>query len=365
MVDRKKRIVLIVPSLKAGGAERIMAFLSYRLVNESYSVHLLVVGFAQDSRYDFDPERSTFLNKKKVSQGFWGILAFLKQYRPDIVMSSVDHLNALVGIIALIYPKPIYIGRETFVRGFDKSKRKNTISNFSYKILSAVQKSSLSFIVCQSRDMFKDLLENYNYPEKKLIVINNPISGKFKNPPRRVSSDKDKIFFVSVGRLVKNKGHQRIIKGLAKITYDFHFTLIGSGPEEESLKKLIIELNLQSNFTHIPYTSEVEQILVQNDYYLHGSFVEGFPNAILESCSVGTPAIVFEAPGGINELIIPGLNGYIAKDIDEFIELLSNLRKDTFSPSEVIESVTKRYSEEKIIRDYLNLFENALTRYGK
>ena len=43
--------------------------------------------------------------------------------------------------------------------------------------------------------------------------------------------------------------------------------------------------------------------LSDSDFFIQGSYVEGFPNSVLESCSVGTPVIAFNCPGGTKEII--------------------------------------------------------------
>mgnify|MGYP000064476028 CR=1 FL=1 len=63
------------------------------------------------------------------------------------------------------------------------------------------------------------------------------------------------------------------------------------------------ELSLIQFIKHIPFTSNVNDYIAENDMFLQGSYVEGFPNALLESCVVGTPVLAFNVPGGTKEII--------------------------------------------------------------
>ena len=103
--------------------------------------------------------------------------------------------------------------------------------------------------------------------------------------------------------------------------------------------------------------------LTNSHVYLQGSFVEGFPNALIESISVGTPAIVFNAPGGMNEIMINGENGYLVDNEEMFsekLEIIVNNLKD-YAPIKVSAEVRRKYSSTQILSQYENLFESLIT----
>ncbi|MEQ9580645.1 MAG: glycosyltransferase, partial [Arenibacter sp.] len=107
---------------------------------------------------------------------------------------------------------------------------------------------------------------------------------------------------------------------------------------------------------HIPFTKDVSKYLQESDVFLQGSYVEGFPNALLESCAVGTPVIAFKAPGGIDEIIEEDVNGYIAKDEADFLIKLNLIGEKHWDPAVVRDSVYKKYSKDIIIKKYQDLF---------
>jgi glycosyltransferase involved in cell wall biosynthesis len=92
--------------------------------------------------------------------------------------------------------------------------------------------------------------------------------------------------------------------------------------------------------------------------FLQGSYVEGFPNALLESCVVGTPVIAFNAPGGTKEIVENGINGFLVYDEGEFIEKLKGNR--VWSPKEIRESVYRKFNKDKILMQYEQLFFDIL-----
>ena len=210
--------------------------------------------------------------------------------------------------------------------------------------------------------MKDDLITNYGFKQEKLIVINNPVTSDFeaKTEVHNFKS-KELINFITVGRLAKPKGHKRILNSLAKLKFPFHYTIIGSGPEEENIKKLITKLNLDKKITFIPFTKEIPSYLASSDIYLQGSYVEGFPNALLESCAIGTPVVVFEAPGGINEIVENGINGYIAKTEDEYFNsILKMIDIGLWNPKIISNSVLKKYNEKEILKNYEAFFRELI-----
>jgi glycosyltransferase involved in cell wall biosynthesis len=162
--------------------------------------------------------------------------------------------------------------------------------------------------------------------------------------------------------LAKQKGHIRILKALREIKFPFNYTIIGDGPEKHNIFSYINNFHLHEYVTHIPFTKDVQNYLSNSDVFLQGSYVEGFPNALIESCAVGTPVVAYKAPGGIDEIIINGKNGFIAADHNDFVEkinLLAN-RINELSPSKVRNVVYSKYDSSKIIKEYEDLFIEIL-----
>ena len=130
--------------------------------------------------------------------------------------------------------------------------------------------------------MLNDLNKSNNIKQNKLVVINNPVTSGFKT--KKSNKTIKPLHFITVARLVKQKGHARLIEVLGKLNFPFHYTIIGDGPEKNTLFNRIEELGFGKNVTNIPFTDQVSKYLENSNVYLQGSFVEGFPNAIIESC---------------------------------------------------------------------------------
>lgn len=360
MNEIKNKVFFIIPTLYGGGAERVVSYVPQFINQNDFDVEIIIIGFEKDSTYLVSGIPLRFLNKKRVLNSIFELMWILSKEKPSIVLSTLSHLNTVMGYISFFFPKIKFIGRHTIVNQnalTKNAKKKGLINKLNSKFY-RFGTNALDIILCQSKDMYYDMQVNsYKINKNKLRVIHNPIRDNFKLKSENYSNSELKKF-ITVARLVPMKGHDRILRALAKLDFPFNYTIIGNGIERENIMNLIKELKLDDNVIHIPYTSEVSKYLQESDFYLMASYAEGFPNCLIESCSVGTPVIAFKAPGGLNEIIENGINGYLVDNEEQFIEKLNSQQQ--WFPEKIRQSVFKKFNLDKIIKDYENMFKDIL-----
>jgi glycosyltransferase involved in cell wall biosynthesis len=98
-----------------------------------------------------------------------------------------------------------------------------------------------------------------------------------------------------------------------------------------------------------PYT-----FIQEADCLLLGSRYEGFPNVVLEANACGVPAIAFNSPGGISEIIKDGFNGWLVKDDDihAFSKVIESKVYLSVDKDAINRFVQDSYSVNKIILEY-------------
>lgn len=356
-MKKKIKVIFILPTLRPGGAERIMSFISQNLSNSDFQSDLWILGTKSDIDYKIDGDFVKYFNKSRVLYSFFPLIRKLKKEKPDIVISSISHLNIFMGYISIFFPKTKFVGREANVPSVQKKVNTGSTSSISILKLSYF---FLDSIICQSLDMMDDLKNMRYINQNKLVLINNPITDGF-TPKRQSKKIKGQVKLITVGRLKKQKGHLRIVKAISKLNFDFIYTIIGDGPEKERIFSLIKEKNLEGKIIHIPFTKNVSEYLCENDIFLQGSYVEGFPNSLLESCSVGLPIVAFNAPGGLNEIIENGLNGFICNHQEEFVSKIKNAVNRHWNVEHIVENIHSKFGKDKIILEYESLFKKLVT----
>jgi teichuronic acid biosynthesis glycosyltransferase TuaC len=108
---------------------------------------------------------------------------------------------------------------------------------------------------------------------------------------------------LSVGNLIPLKGHDLVIRALAKLA-DAHLLIVGKGTMKESLLALAQQLGLNDRVRFVPEVTQAELVTYYSaaDVTVLASSNEGMPNVVLESLACGTPVIATRV-GGIPEVL--------------------------------------------------------------
>ncbi|WP_411895051.1 glycosyltransferase [Winogradskyella sp. A2] len=359
MKSNRIKIVFILPNLLPGGAERVVSFVADNLNRDLFESKLLIVGKSEDASYDLKNIDVTYLEKERVLKGILAIFKFLIKSKPNVVLTANTHLSTAVACLSVFFRSTKFISREVTLlsldsKFFDKKKKRFNYMSF----LNNISFNLFDKVISQSEDMKQDLIKNYNIKKENITVINNPISDSFSLKP--TSNKNGLLKLITIGRLSKEKGIPRLLKILSKLDMPFHYTLIGDGPEKDTIFQLIDEYGLSEKITHINFTKNVSKYLSENDIFLQGSYFEGFPNCLIESCSVGTPVIAFDVPGGTKEIVINKVNGYLVDTEEEFLVKIKS--KIIWNSSEIRESVLKKFNQSIILKKYENLFMEVINQ---
>ena len=357
---QKIKILFVLPSLKAGGAERVISFIASHLNKQKFDSTLIVIGKTEDAVYFPEGIEVKFLNKSRVAKAIPFLLKYFLLKKPKIVVGSISHVNRVLAMNSFLFPKIKFVGREASVHSVMSQYPSNS-RNFKLPILNNYH-NRMSAIICQSIDMADDLVSIFKVAEQKIYLISNPISG---NLPLKKSNSKirSQKRLITVGRLSKEKGHDRVFKVLSQLDLDFRYTIIGSGNELQTIVNLARELEIFDKIDFVSHTNDVAKYLAESDVFIQGSYVEGFPNALLESCVVGTPVLAFRAPGGTKEIIIEDVNGFIVDSDIDFIKKLNYiLHEKKWIPQVVSQSVITKYNKKIILKKYEILFESLMEK---
>jgi len=246
---------------------------------------------------------------------------------------------------------------------YDPTK-KNSPHNKWYlrKVVRWVLNNSDS-IVAQSSNTRKNALEIYK-PNKEIKIIPLPYTKyNFKNVTReKLGLADDLIYLISIGRVVKRKGYDFLIKSLARIdNKKVHSIIVGDGPELDSLKELANSLQVSDRVHFVGSVTEEQkfQYLANSDIYALSSVHEGFGIVLQEAMQVGLP-IVATDNGGQVDIVKEGENGFLIKYGDEigFADRVERLIKDgklrALMGKNNMEKI-KDYEIVKIVKGYLEV----------
>lgn len=356
MSDSKK-LCLLIPSLHAGGMERVMSELAaYFSLKPELEVHLVMYGIKPELFYPAPSNifihKPTFVFNNKFRSWFTIKTLFylrkeIKQLSPDSILSFGEYWNNFV-LIALFGTKFNIFVSDRCQPDKSLGKLHDTLRRFLYPRAKG--------IIVQTEIAREIYLKKL--PDARLHVIGNPI--RIINKKKSISREN---IVLSVGRLIKTKHHDELIRLFVKINEPgWRLVIVGGNALKqknlEHLQALISVLNAEDTVFLAGSREDVENFYRKSKIFAFTSSSEGFPNVIGEAMSSGLPVVAFNCIAGPSEMIKDGVNGYLVPlfDYETFKTKLAGLMRDEQLRSRMsIEAIMihNRFSKETISEIFL------------
>ncbi|MBD61770.1 N-acetyl-alpha-D-glucosaminyl L-malate synthase BshA [bacterium] len=205
--------------------------------------------------------------------------------------------------------------------------------------------------------------------DKKIKVINNFVDTERFTPNRKphpaiaAAKSRGEKVVLHISNFRKAKNPQLVIKTFTEIAAltPSKLILAGSGPELEKCIDLAKKTGIKNHVETLGEIKNIETVYPHADVLLNLSTIESFGLTILESLSCGVPVVATKV-GGVQEVL--GQKGDFfkttsSKNPKEIARLaLSIIGKGRFQARQR----AKFFSKEKIIKNYLDLYEKALAK---
>lgn len=327
-----QKILFILPALIAGGAERVLIELMNNLDRSRFIPEFLCVSDQGSLKplISADIPFTALGERTGVFRALPGLYRYLRQSRPETVVSTMTHMNFALLILRPLFPRTQFIVRESITPSYilDHRKKSAWLIRQAYRFLypKADRILSPARIVI---DEFNTVLDLQTLPH---FLLYNPVDAErirgngraapFNLPPGTVR-------FVASGRLHHQKGFDRLLRHLKNMKggISWHLTILGEGPERPALETLVKSLNLE-NQVALPGLSDCPwPIYAGADAFLLPSRFEGLPNVALEALACGTPVIAMKDAGGIREIAASSGDAVtICETMDEFINVMGRTK---------------------------------------
>lgn len=123
----------------------------------------------------------------------------------------------------------------------------------------------------------------------------------------------DSIILVTVGELAPEKNHLLAVRMMAELRdMNISYLICGAGRMEETLRKTVQRLKIESKVRFAGYVENVPALLGQCDCFLFPSEREGLPVAVMEAMAVGLPVIAADIRG-VHDLVENGKGGMLCR----------------------------------------------------
>lgn len=365
------KLVIFINNLAGGGAERVAATLANYWTQKKWDITIVTLASQNLDFYTLDPAvRRISLDLAGDSVGVLDALRknvrrvialrqFLKQQRPDVVMSMMSTPNVLLAFASLGIRNLHTIGTE---HCYPPHLPLGTIWN----VLRSRMYGRLSAVVALTQECADWI--NTHSSAKRIPIIPNaacwplPVKLPIIAPTSLCPSERKVL--LAVGRLTKQKNFEVLINVFSKLalkhpTWDL--VILGEGPERPRLEAQIKDAACGARIFMPGIAGNVGEWYTRADLYVMSSRFEGFPNVLAEALAHGLPAVSFDCDTGPRDIIRHGLDGLLvqagnAPDLQAALDRVmgdSHLRQEMATRAV---DARDRFSIEKIVGMWEDLF---------
>lgn len=205
----------------------------------------------------------------------------------------------------------------------------------------------------------------------KRFNVNNRDINKVKEIRDKYGILDDELFVISLGRIAEEKSIDIIIDAFKYVKEDnikAKLLIVGSGPEEDSLKKQVKALNLEDYviFAGKKPSEIVPSYYLASDVFVSASLTETQGLTFIEALASGLP--VFARPDDVlNELVFDGKTGFyfntpkeLSEKLKKYIEL-NDEEKNIIKYNAV--NVVKPFNSEEFGKKVVNIYKIAIAKY--
>jgi phosphatidylinositol alpha-1,6-mannosyltransferase len=342
-----------------GGMQNLM----WGLANE-LSKNFMIKVFA-----DYYEDHKTFDEQVSFSIERVGGIKFLRKYRKAQLINEFIKKNKIEGIIADHW-KSLELLKTTkkkicLIHGKEINHEKGTSLN--KRVLEVL--NNVETIVANS-EYTKNLAISLGIQQKKIIVI-NPGVDQIQELNKKTLDKVENLLkhnyprLITVSRFDKRKNHEKIImalRNLKQIYPDIVYICIGYGDEEENIRKLVVELSLQSQvmfFKDISNDLKNSLVAKSNIFVMpsiiHKKSVEGFGIAYIEAAQYGLPSIGGK-DGGASDAIEHQKTGLICdgNELDEVYSSINSMLENNkyLEYGKAAKENSSKFEWNKIIKEY-------------
>jgi glycosyltransferase involved in cell wall biosynthesis len=318
-MNQRIRVLLLIPHLGGGGAEKVTALLARGLSPEKYDVHLGLVTQAQAEGELLPPWVTVHaLGAQRVRAGALRLLGLVRKVRPDVVLSGMAHLNFMVLLLRPLFPRGthVLVRQNGTVSAALASGRLPFYTRLLYRLLYPLADR----VICQSQAMADDLKGEVGIGPEMIAVLPNPIdfAGIRAGGQEPYAWDGPGPHLLAVGRLAPEKGFDLLLEALAEIRRAFpraDLVIAGAGPEEAALRLQCHSLRLDNAVVFAGHVNRPYRFFTGASLFVLSSRHEGMPNALLEAAAAGLPLVALPASGGVADLLRNCAGTWLAPEI--------------------------------------------------
>ena len=257
---------------------------------------------------------------------FFPLLKLLKVKKPNFL---IVHLLTSLPLTLLLF----FQFKTKFILRISGLPRLNFIRKMLWRLIG----KKIFLVTCPSKETLNYINKLNIFDSKKVTLLNDPIINVSKihnNLKKKIDIlDLQKDYFISVGRLTKQKNHTLLIK-LFRImcnkNKNLFLYILGDGEEKINIINEIKRLKLEDNVILLGYKKNPYPFISKANAVLSPSLWEDPGAVMIEAAFCNKIVISSDCISGPKEFLLDGKGGYLFKNnnLSSFVKTINDFLQD-------------------------------------
>lgn len=354
--SQNRPVIFVLPSLEAGGAERVIINVANELSNTKkiYIAHVRSGG----NLTGLVKESVSTLNLTNKYLWLFRIIWYVYKLKPCSLVATNFDINASLLLIKFLLPSgcALVLREPLSIHGAPSESK---VPVFRYLVFKFIYRYADSLILL-SDGMKNEFVKLCPKIESKIAVIPNGVNlSRFEKIQALGQENNYKQYLVTVCRLEYQKGLDILISAFAKVKKkfpEFKLLLIGEGSQRKKLQQQIEELHLEDSVKMLGFIDNPTPLVKGASLFVLSSRYEGLSNAMLEALCLGVPVVAVKKHTSAGEILRENISGFLVDECDELslehalLRALSGL--DKIDRNRISQWACDEFSLAKMISNY-------------
>ncbi|MEW6002593.1 MAG: glycosyltransferase, partial [Nitrospirota bacterium] len=328
LLDGRKRLMIVVPTMEMGGAERCTAILLEH-VNRTLIKPEVVTIFDRKRFYPIPRDIKVYVLEKQPSllkpplnlslpdhlhrymkDLAWMEMTALKlamviQKRRASVVLAQDYYASIISLLAKKHLPPsikYIVSAHSDPTGLFSIDKKDELKSFLVRRLF----NHADCILAVSDSIAQELKRTFATGSEKILYIQNPLNlAQVKNLAEEEVKEhpwfvEDIPIILYVGRLAPYKGLDYLLRAIsmARKSIKLRCVIIGEGGERKKLQKLVRQMGILKDVLFLRKQQNPFKFMRRSSVFVLPSLFEGLPYVLREALACGCPVIATDCQGG-------------------------------------------------------------------